>query len=359
MRLEVRLRHTFESGYALDLDFATEHRTTALFGPSGAGKTSLLMAIAGLLRPDEGRIVWAERVLLDTEAGIFVPAEGRRLGVVFQDQRLFPHLTVDANLRFGERRMPSGATPPPLERIVEVLDLANLLGRRPATLSGGERQRIALGRALMCAPKLLLLDEPVAAVDEPRRNVILGYVDRVVHEWDLPMLYVSHHRAEVQRLADWVIAVEAGSVVQEGPADHVLGAGELVAAGEPVNLLRLEQPSETDDGAWLARLPGTEGGVTVRLPSGATSLADPTYVQFAASDVMIARGEVAGLSARNRLPARVVELVPRAGRVFVAVAVADQRLWAEVTHDAVVDLGLSAGEDVTCLIKSAALQVVE
>ena len=358
--LRVEIRHTFASGFEIDLDFAAQHQTTALFGPSGAGKSSLLMAIAGLLRPDHGRIEWGNRILYDNSTGVDLPPEDRGLGMVFQDQRLFPHLTVESNLRFGAQRRSRGAAdPPPIDRIVEVLDLAELLVRYPAALSGGERQRVALGRALMCAPELLLLDEPVAAVDEPRRNTILGYVDRVVQAWGLPMLYVSHHRAEVQRLADWVVAIDGGKIVQEGEPDRVLGTGELVAAGEAVNLLRLEKPSPAGDGSWTATLPDSAGEVDVRLPSGTGPPPDPIYVQFAASDVMIARGDIAGLSARNRLPARVVELLPRSGRVFVALAVAGQRLWAEVTEDAVEELGLAADETVTCLIKSAALVVVE
>jgi len=358
-RLEVSCTHRFESRFDIDLDFASEHRTTALFGPSGAGKTSLLMMIAGFLPPDRGRISWNGRTLLDTESGIRLPPEKRRLGVVFQDQRLFPHLSVESNLSFGARRRPGTGGPPPFDRIVEVLELIELLGRTPATLSGGERQRVALGRALMSGPDLLLLDEPVAAVDESRRTTILGYVDRVVDEWNLPMLYVSHHRAEVQRLADWVIAVDGGRVTEQGPPDRVLGTGAVVAAGESVNLMRLEGVTATDDGGWRASIPGSEAGLSVRLPSNAAAPADPTFVQFAASDVMLASGATSGLSARNRLPAVVVDLVPRAGRVFVALQVVDQRLWAEVTTDAVDDLGLAPGMEITCLIKSAALRVVE
>jgi molybdate transport system ATP-binding protein len=369
-RLEVACRHRFDGGFELDCEFVVEQRTTALFGPSGAGKTSLLMMIAGLLRPDEGRIVWDGRVLADTAAGIWLRPEQRRLGVVFQDQRLFPHLSAEANLRFGEqrrgRRNPGGrrgarhdGERPPFDRIVEVLDLAGLLARRPETLSGGERQRLALGRALLSAPELLLLDEPVAAVDEPRRYTILRYFDRVVHEWDLPMLYVSHHRAEVQRLADWVIAIESGRVSEQGPPERVLGAGAVVAAGEAVNLMRLIHVEAAADGGWRAVLPGSGGELAVRLPAGSSPPGDPTYVQFAASDVMLARGEIAGLSARNRLPGIVIELIPRAGRVFVALQVSGQRLWAEVTADAAEDLGLAPGAELTCLIKSAALRVVE
>ncbi len=357
-RLEVACKRRFASGFALDAVFTTDHRTTALFGPSGAGKSSVLMAIAGLLRTDEARVVWNDRVLTDTSAGIALAPEKRRLGVVFQDQRLFPHLSVDQNLRFGARRRHGNGAPPPLDRIVGVLDLGPLRGRLPSTLSGGERQRVALGRALMSAPELLLLDEPVAAVDEPRRNAILGYVDRVAHEWDLPLLYVSHHRAEVQRLADWVVSIDAGRVVETGPPDQVLGTGGVLAAGEAVNLMRLENVA-ADGGTWTGAVAGSDGDLRMRLPSSDATPGDSAFVQFAASDVMLASGEVGALSARNRLPATVVELVPRAGRVFVAVQVFEQRLWAELTSDAVEDLGLTPGSPVTCLIKSAALRLLE
>ena len=208
----------------------------------------------------------------------------------------------------------------------------------------------------MSAPDLLLLDEPVAAVDEPRRETILRYVARVVREWSVPMLYVSHHRAEVQRLADWVVAVDDGRVKEQGPPDRVLGTGAVVAAGEPVNLLRLENLTESG-GGWLGQVAGHDS--VLRLPAPAEPSNAPVFVQFAASDVMLASGETRGLSARNRLPAVVTDLVPRSGRVFVALRVGDHRLWAEVTPEAVADLGLAAGKDVTCLIKSAALRQVE
>jgi len=357
MKLEVRCRHRFDSGFETDIDFVSEHPTTALFGPSGAGKTSLLMMIAGFAVPHAGRIVWDDRVLLDTSTGIVLPPEARRVGVVFQDQRLFPHLTVEANLRFGRRRQEQPANGPAFDRTVSVLELDALLPRAPDSLSGGEKQRVALGRALMSSPDLLLLDEPVAAVDEPHRDTILSYVARVVHEWRVPMLYVSHHRSEVQRLADWVIAVDRGHVTEQGPPDRVLGAGAVVAAGEPVNLLRLEEAVATDDGSWLGNV--AAAGAKLRLPVGKPPGSGPIFVQFAASDVMLASGDTAGLSARNRLPATVTDLVPRSGRVFVALRVGEQRLWAEVTQDAVQDLGLAPGKDVTCLIKSAALRVVE
>ncbi|MGD8330006.1 MAG: molybdenum ABC transporter ATP-binding protein [Acidobacteriota bacterium] len=354
--LAVKCRHRFTSGFALDLDFVAEQATTALFGPSGAGKTSLLMMIAGFFTPDEGRVAFNDHLLLDTEAGVVEPPEARRVGVVFQDQRLFPHLSVEANLRFGRRRHPQHSGAPAFERMVAVLELGGLLGRQPDTLSGGERQRVALGRALMSAPELLLLDEPVAAVDEAHRDTILRYVERVAHEWRLPMLYVSHHRAEVQRLADWVVAVDRGLVIEQGPPERVLGADAVVGAHDSVNLLRLEEPV-ADDGGWLVSLPGL--AERLRLPAGEVPTSETVFVQFGATDVMLASGATEGLSARNRLPASVIELVPREGRVFVALRVGDQRLWAEVTSDAAHELELGPGKNVTCLIKSAALKVIE
>ena len=168
------------------------------------------------------------------------------------------------------------------------------------------------------------------------------------------MLYVSHHRAEVQRLADRVIALDGGRVIEAGPPDRVLGADTVVGAHAPVNLLRLEEISP-DDGGWQGQLPGSDA--RLRLPPG-TRPGDSPFVEFAASDVMLASGSTEGLSARNRLPATVADLVPRAGRVFVALNVGDQRLWAEVTESAVHELGLHPGQQVTCLLKSAALRVV-
>lgn len=356
-RLEVRCRHRFDSGFEIDFDFVTEQPTTALFGPSGAGKTSLLMMIAGFVRPDEGFVACNDHLLLDTAAGVFARPEARRLGVVFQDQRLFPHLSVASNLRFGRRRYAQRLGARAFDRMVSVLELGGLLGRRPDTLSGGERQRVALGRALMSAPDLLLLDEPVAAVDEAHRDTILRYVERVAHEWRVPMLYVSHHRAEVQRLADWVVAVDRGRVIEQGPPDRVLGADDVVGVHDPVNLLRLEQPVADEDGGWLVRLPGTEE--RLRLPAGDAPGGDTVFVQFGAADVMLASGATEGLSARNRLPASVTDLVPRRGRIFVALRVGEQRLWAEVTTEAADELQLRPGNDVTCLIKSAALRVID
>jgi len=181
------------------------------------------MLIAGLYAPDSGLIRLGERTLVDTAAGNYTPIEHRRVGLVFQDQLLFPHLSVRDNLRYGERRRPPAAQAIEFGRVVEVLELADLLGRYPRNLSGGERQRIALGRSLLAGPELLLLDEPLAALDDALKDRILTYLERVVGEWRIPAVYVSHGAAEVARLADWVVVLEAGQVAANGPPQMVLG----------------------------------------------------------------------------------------------------------------------------------------
>jgi molybdate transport system ATP-binding protein len=222
-QLSFRCRHRHPGGFQLDVAFDTDRRVTALFGPSGSGKTSVLMLIAGLYSPDSGVIQLGERTLVDTVAGKYTPIERRRVGLVFQDQLLFPHLSVRDNLRYGECRRSPAAQAIEFGRVVEVLELAELLGRYPRNLSGGERQRIALGRSLLAGPELLLLDEPLAALDDALKDRILTYLERVVGEWRIPAVYVSHGAAEVARLADWVVVLEAGHVAASGPPQTVLG----------------------------------------------------------------------------------------------------------------------------------------
>lgn len=210
--LEFSGRLHYPSGFLIEAAFETHHPVTALSGPSGSGKTSVLSMIAGLRRPDEGIVRVGDTVLFDSQAGIDVAPESRRIGYVFQQHLLFPHLTVRDNLLFGWRRRLSTTRPADPDRIIAVLDLAELLERMPATLSGGQRQRVALGRALLCAPELLLLDEPLASLDQELKTQVLDYVEKVLGEWQIPTLYVTHDPTEVSHICQSVVRLRDGRV---------------------------------------------------------------------------------------------------------------------------------------------------
>ena len=218
--LEVTLYHR-QGDFTLDIAFRTDSRATALFGPSGSGKTTALNAIAGLLRPERGRIVFDGRIMLDTDGDVFVPPYRRRMGYVFQDGRLFPHLTVRQNLLFGRffagRRAARRDPAITLDRVVGLLGIEHILARRPVNLSGGERQRVAIGRALLSEPCMLLMDEPLAALDGARKAEILSVLERLRDVARVPILYVSHDVAEVSRLANTVIVLENGRTGDRWP----------------------------------------------------------------------------------------------------------------------------------------------
>jgi molybdate transport system ATP-binding protein len=205
--------------FALHAAFEAAGGATALFGPSGAGKTSLINMVAGLLRPDRGRIVLDGETLFDAAKRIDVPAWRRRIGCVFQEGRLFPHLSVRHNLDYGRWMGGHDADPAAFAHVVELLDIRALLDRRPGKLSGGERQRVAVGRALLMRPRLLLLDEPLASLDEARKADILPYLERLRDEAKVPMIYVSHDAAEVKRIASRVVRLDGGKVTAAGGAE--------------------------------------------------------------------------------------------------------------------------------------------
>lgn len=219
LSVDVRVRR---GEFSLDAVFESRADVTALFGPSGAGKTTLLHLVSGILKPDAGRIAVQGRVLLDTKAGIYLPPEKRRVGLVFQDAQLFPHLTVGQNIAFGTWFAPKAAHGPDKSLVIRTLGIEALLDRRPSQLSGGEKQRVALARAILSNPQLLLLDEPLASLDDERRQEILSLIERIRDDLAIPMLYVTHRADEVQRLASCVITVEHGRVTgQAHPAGFV------------------------------------------------------------------------------------------------------------------------------------------
>ena len=350
-------RHRLNAQFELHATFDCPQGVTALFGPSGSGKTTILNLIAGVLQPAEGRIVLAGAVLDDRARGIRMPPDRRRIGVVFQDHLLFPHLSVRENLQYGARRRDAPGVD--FAKVVEILEVGPLLDRYPRSLSGGQRQRIALGRAILRGPRLLLMDEPLAGLDMRLKERILAYLERLLAEFQLPTLFVSHDQTDVRRLAEHVIVLDSGRVVAAGPSQATLDRAVMSTQG-PVNLVRVSN-LRTADGHWEGELgsqrlaftghDSAEGDVLHLQPSG-TAL-----VQFRPSDVTLTLAPVEKTSARNRLTGEVREVVMLPQRAFAAVDVG-QLIWAEVMHDTVRELGLAPGAGVTCLIKASAATVV-
>ncbi|HWA99495.1 MAG TPA: ATP-binding cassette domain-containing protein [Pirellulales bacterium] len=222
--LVFQCRHRYPgSAFQLDVSFETSATVTGLFGRSGAGKTTVLAILAGFLQPEHGRVLVGDDVLVDTARRLTLPPERRRIGYVVQDHLLFPHLSVARNLRYGLRRAASTEPAVDFDEVVQILELRPLLDRSPVALSGGERQRVALGRALLARPRLLLMDEPLAALDQALKLRILDFLERIVDRWHVPTLYVSHVAAEIRRLAEQVVVLEAGGVTSLGTPDESLG----------------------------------------------------------------------------------------------------------------------------------------
>jgi molybdate transport system ATP-binding protein len=220
----IDIRVTRRQGdFQVDAAFQTGNAgITALFGPSGAGKTSVINMVAGLIRPDKGRIVVQERVLFDSGDGVDLPPEKRSIGYIFQDGRLFPHLTVHGNLSYGMKLIPRARRLISLEQVVDLLGIEHFLDRRPARLSGGEKQRVAIGRALLTSPRLLLMDEPLSSLDEPRKDEVLPFIAKLPRTFRIPILYVTHSTLEIQRLADRLVLMQAGKSTATGVVSELL-----------------------------------------------------------------------------------------------------------------------------------------
>jgi molybdate transport system ATP-binding protein len=352
--LEVAIRHRL-GRFALDARFESGPGLTALFGRSGSGKTSLVNVIAGLVRPDEGRVVVDGAVLLDTASGIDVPKHRRRIGYVFQEGRLFPHLSVRQNLVFGRWFNRGTVSATRLDDVVALLGIADLLDRRPGKLSGGEKQRVAIGRALLAGPRLLLMDEPLAALDGARKDEILPYIERLRDESRIPIVYVSHAVAEVTRLATTMVLMSDGRVDAVGPIAEVMGRLDLAPrTGRFEAGAVLDTRVAGHDGYGLSRLRCAAGEIMVpRL-----DLADGTAVRvrIRARDVIVAVERPHGLSALNVLPGTVAEIAPGDGAVRdIRLDLAGESLLVRLTQRSLSELGIAPGRAVFAVIKSVAL----
>ncbi|QGM96795.1 molybdenum ABC transporter ATP-binding protein [Methylocystis parvus] len=342
--------------FSLDVAFKNENGVTALFGQSGSGKSVTLGVIAGLMRPDSGHVRLDGEPLVDVEAGIFIPVSRRRIGLVFQDANLFPHLSVKQNLLYGRWFAPRDARRIDFDAVVDTLGVGALLSRPPTRLSGGERQRVAIGRALLSCPKLLLFDEPLAALDMRRKLEILPLIERVRDDFKIPIVYVSHAVEEVARLAPCVVMIEAGRVKFVGdPATAFSRLGIMPTQD------RFDVSSVLE--AQIEDRPSFHGLVALRHPAGTIWAPGPVgppggvaRVIVRATDVVLSLVEPKDISTRSILSGKVASIDFDGRLAIVEIALAEKSyLLATITRGAMEDLSLKPGSTVYALFKSAAL----
>jgi molybdate transport system ATP-binding protein len=351
MSIDIDVR-TQRAAFLLDARFHVEGAgVTALYGPSGAGKSSIVNIVAGLLKPNSGTVAINGHTVLDTRANVDVPARRRRVGYVFQDARLFPHMSVENNLLFGWRRAQKKSSARDISAIVEMLGIARLRRRSPKGLSGGEKQRVAIGRALLASPEILLLDEPLASLDLARREEILPYLERLRDERRLPIVYVSHAIEEVARLADNVVVLNEGRVVDQG------SVFELIPRLDPKAgvVLPVVVARHRNDG--LSEL--TFGGGKLLVQRIDAREGAHLRVRIAAADVMIATVEPSGISANNVIAVTLAGLraVPN-DLVDVDVVAGSVRLVARITASSASRLALREGQSLFAVIKAVTVDAV-
>ena len=361
MSLRISLQHAYP-GAVLDMDIeAPSHGITALFGPSGAGKSSVIAAVAGLLRPDRFHIEIDGQVLADTASRVWEPPERRRIGLVFQDARLFPHMSVASHLRFGLRRAPPG--PIQFDAVVELLGIGRLLARRPHMLSGGERQRVAIGRALLAQPRLLLMDEPLASLDADRKAEILPYLADLNATLRLPILYVTHALDEVAHLADEIVLIDSGRVLAAGKLSEIVARANLpLALRDDAAALLAFRVARHDVGRRLTVLEA--GGATLLIPLIEAEPGSTLRVRILAKEVILARPGAQGLNEATSLNNVLLGTVRAVGEdrarhaALVEVALGHGALLSRITPDAVGRLELAPGTPVLALMKSTSIEVL-
>jgi len=360
--LSVRIRRELPGGFALDVEFDAPPGVTVLFGASGSGKTLTLKSIAGLERPDAGLIEVGGQTLFDSERGVNLPARARRVGYVFQNLALFPHLTARENVEFPLRDLPARERRERAASLLTQFGVGHTAGRLPRHVSGGEAQRVALARALAAGPRLLLLDEPLSALDEPVKLGIIEDLRRLNRDWQLPVLYVTHSREEAVALGERALIYERGRVVSAGAPLEVLGApvSAGVARLTGVENIFVGEVAARDEGAGTMRVRVCEGeGVCyVEAPLGRRPVGARVRVAVRAGDIVLATAEPRGLSARNLLRGRVARVEPRAAETLVHVA-AGVHWAAAVTRQSLQELGLEAGKPVWLAFKTYSVRVFE
>jgi molybdate transport system ATP-binding protein len=342
--------------FDLDVDLELPEEPVAVFGPSGAGKSTLLNIVAGLMKPDSGSISMGGDLLFDSDAGINLPAERRGFGLVPQDGLLFPHRTVRENLEFGLRRVRGRQRTIGFDEVVEILEIEPLLRRRPSTLSGGEAQRVALGRALLASPRMLLFDEPLASVDERLKRRILPYLKLAISHFRLPALYVSHDQLEVTSIAAHIAVLRQGRIVASGPFNQIIDMPEVYRT------FTREGVNNSLDGVLEDTLPRfgysvvRVGGAVFKVAPVEASAGARIGLAIRANDIILSRERPGKISARNALRGRVSSFANVGNLILVHVDVGCE-LIVELTPGAATELLLAEGTEVWALIKSNAFVI--
>ncbi|MBS0221570.1 MAG: molybdenum ABC transporter ATP-binding protein [Proteobacteria bacterium] len=350
MSLDVDIKHRHGT-FHLQARFVSQPGVTALFGRSGSGKTTLVNIVGGLIRPDRGRVTVDGQVLVDTDRRLFVPRHRRRIGYVFQDSRLFPHLSVRQNLLYGRWfTSGTGGAVADFDSVVELLGIGALLDRRPDSLSGGEKQRVAIGRALLAHPRLLLMDEPLASLDEARRAEILPYIERLRDKAGVPILYVSHSVAEVARLATTVVILSDGKVTAVGPVLDILPLADASDGGSVLDAV----VAHHDEGFQLTTLASVAGELQVPRLSAPAGASVRAYIR--ARDVMLSLQPPQEISALNVLAGKVAQIVPSGAQADIRLDCNGAVLMARLTNKSVQRLALVPGRPVYAVIKSVSFE---
>ncbi len=350
--MELRVRAESRRGdFAMSVDFSVAGGRFGLFGASGSGKSTLAALIAGLVRPDNGEIVFDGEPLFDAVRRIDVPPERRRIAIVFQESCLFPHLDVRSNLLYGFRRCPAGRRTVEFDALVDAIGMEELLDRRIEGLSGGERQRVALGRAVLASPRLLLMDEPLSSLDDASRFRIIPYLRNVSERFHIPYLFISHSLVEMRLMTDHVLVLEAGRVTRETTPDQ-LARGEIGRSpGGYLNLLALPEPRPR--GNLLAY-----GWGGIELIISPTSGRPGRLFELSSKDIILCKRHPEAISARNLLRCKVTGIFPVGDRFGVELDCGGKRLVAEVVGEAVTELGIKEGGEIFALFKAVAFRAL-
>lgn len=348
MKLEVAVEKKL-GAFRLGAEFTVQGERIGIFGPSGSGKSTLMNLLAGLLRADAGRIAIDGEVLFDSSAGINLPPEQRRIGVVFQHAHLFPHLSVERNLLYGYRRLPRPARRIAPEALIEVLGLAPLLSRDVTSLSGGERQRVALGRTILACPRLILLDEPLTGLDEKLKYQIIPYLKQVFAEFGIPLLLISHSLNEMRLLSDTVLEVAGGEYRGQTSAEELARRAMGTSRIGYINLLDLRDPCEND--GLYSYLWGNQ-----QIVLSAGSDAQSGMFELSSKDITLFKRHPEASSARNMLECRVVKLFGAGSRIGVELDCGGQPLVSQVVGEAAEELDIRPGSRIVAVIKASAFR---